>query len=196
MSGLLDLIKGQLTEQAVGKLGESIGADSAITRSAMSAALPALIGALNKNSNDPAGAAGIEKALERDHDGSLLNDLAGHFSGRTSGKQADGAGILGHLLGGRQESVARGLAQSSGLQAGSMGKMMEMLAPVVMGALGKQKRESGLDAMGLSDLLTRERKSVETREPAAGGLMAKLFDQDGDGDLDLGDALKGLGRLF
>ena len=34
------------------------------------------------------------------------------------------------------------------------------------------------------------------REPAAGGLMAKLFDQDGDGDLDLGDALKGLGRLF
>jgi hypothetical protein len=196
MPSILDLIKSQLDDDAVGNLSRSIGAEEGETRSAMSAALPALIGALNKNSNDAQGASGLAQALERDHDGSLLENLSGHFAGQSGGKQADGAGILGHLLGSRRESVQRSLASNSGIQSGSMGKMMEMLAPVVMGALGKQKRQGGLDASGLSDLLTRERQEVEARQPAAGGLMSKLFDQDGDGDLDLGDALKGLGRLF
>ena len=141
--------------------------------------MPALLGALNRNTDRPGGAGALQSALTRDHDGSILDDVAGHFAGRSSGKSADGAGILGHLFGGKQDMIAAGLAKTTGTDSGAMTSMLGKLAPVVMGALGKQQRQGGLDASALSSLLTGERREMEKRDSNAGGLMAKLFDQDG-----------------
>ena len=196
MSSIFDLIQSQLGRTEISELSRSIGADESTTQSAIGAALPALLGALNRNTDRPGGAGALQSALTRDHDGSILDDVAGHFAGRSSGKSADGAGILGHLFGGKQDMIAAGLAKTTGTDSGAMTSMLGKLAPVVMGALGKQQRQGGLDASALSSLLTGERREMEKRDSNAGGLMAKLFDQDGDGDLDLGDLASGIGRLF
>ena len=67
---------------------------------------------------------------------------------------------------------------------------------VVLGALGKKKREEGLDSSGLAGLLGSVKKEIERREPSSAGLLGSLLDQDGDGDTDLGDVAKCLGKLF
>ena len=111
-----------------------------------------------------------------------------------------GNGILGHLLGNKRGTVEKGLSQATGLDTGATDKLMAMLAPAVMGELGKQQREGGLDANALAGMLTKERDAIQQKEPKMMGLAGKLLDADGDGDLDLSDFVKQgsgvLGKLF
>jgi hypothetical protein len=82
----------------------------------------------------------------------------------------------------------------------SMGKLLTMLAPVVLGAIGKQQQEGKLDSGSLSRMLNQERQEIERKEPKAAGLLGSLLDTDGDGDVDMGDLAKHgagmLGKLF
>ncbi len=195
MSALLDIILGKLQGGNLDELSKSVGADKQATGNALAAALPVLIGALNRNTNDPSGAASLEKALESsDHDGSLLDNLSGFLK---QGNTGMGDGILKHILGGKRGNVESGIAKSSGLDADTIGKLLPMLAPLVMSALGKRKRESNLGAGALSDLLSGEERQLEQRAPKSSSFIGGLLDQDSDGDFDLGDVTKGLlGKLF
>ena len=198
---LFDTLLGQLGGQNLGRVSQAIGGDERATKNAIGAALPVLLGALSKNAQSPQGAEALNKALERDHSPSLLQNLGGanlaQLFGAGGGKSEDGAGILKHLLGGKQQNVEASLAKSTGLDAGSIAKLLPILAPVVMSALSKQKQEKGLGAAQLGSMLQNERANLEQRAPQTKSMLGKLFDQDGDGDFDLGDVTKGLlGKLF
>src|SRR6266850_1224216 len=138
---ILDILQQRLGGDAVNQIGRQLGTDPANTQTAIAAALPMLVGALARNAQDPGKAGALANALGR-HDGSVLDDIAGYL-GR--GDSADGDGILGHVLGGRKETVQTGLGQAAGLDPATAGMLLSMLAPLVMGALGKAQREKGLD---------------------------------------------------
>ena len=193
MSGLLDQLTSQLSGDALESLSRSIGADRGQTQSAMTAALPVLLGALAKNAAQPSGAEALHKALDRDHDGSILDNLSGALS---SPNLTDGEGILKHVLGGRRDQVTSGLSKASGLGGDQVGKMLATLAPLVLGSLGRAKRTQGMGIEDLSNMLGSERKQMESREPALGGFLTGLLDRDGDGSI-IDDLAGGaLGRLF
>ena len=193
MSGLLDQLTHQLSGNALESLSRSIGADQSQTQSAMAAALPLLLGALAKNAAKPDGAQALDRALSKDHDGSILDDLSNAIR---SPNLADGQGILKHVLGGRRDQVETTLSKASGLQGDQVAKMLATLAPLVLGSLGRAKRSSGMGVDDLTSMLSRERNSMESREPALGGLLAGLLDRDGDGSV-MDDLASGvLGRLF
>ena len=72
---------------------------------------------------------------------------------------------------------------------------MKMLAPMVMGALGKKKQSEGLGVGDLMGFLGGEQKAVE--QAGGGSLIGRMLDQDGDGDFDMGDLAKvAMGKLF
>ena len=193
---LLEMISQQLDDRAVRTMSDQIGASPDATQKAVSTAVPLLVSALAKNSTDRSGAQSLLGALDRDHDGSVLDDVVG-FLGR--GETSQGDGILGHVLGGRQAPAKDAIGRMSGLDKGQVGQLLAMLAPLVLGALGRQKRAGGLDAGGLSDLLGGERKRVEQEEPGAMGMLGKLLDSDGDGRVgdDLAELGMGmLGKMF
>ena len=197
MSGIIDLLSSQLRGDAVKSISSQIGADEKRTQSAISAALPLLMGAMaHKSTGSSTEAQALAGALERDHDGSILNDVMGFLGNSQSG---NGDGILGHVLGSRRPALENGLSKSTGLDAASLGKLLPILAPLVMGALGKQKREAGLDASGLAGMLGHENQQIKKKMPRQMGALESLMDSDGDGDVDLGDLAKGaglLGKLF
>jgi len=193
MNSIIDTIMSQLGNQEIGGIAKQLGIDEAKAGSAVSAAVPVLLGALARNSSNEAGASSLDKALEKDHDGGILEDVMGFISNAEAGP---GEGILKHVLGGKRERVETGIGASTGLDTVSVGKLMATLAPLVMGTLGKQKRSSGLDATGLASLLNNERKEVERREPQGFNILNSLLDSDGDGDVDAGDiAKRGFGLL-
>ena len=201
MSGLLGTLAQTLGGQQMSQLAGAIGADERTTQQAVGAALPAILAALNRNTNSTQGAQALNHALERDHDGSLLDNLGGFLGGQMAGKQADGAGILGHLLGARRPQLEEGVAKASGLDMSQVARLLPILAPIVMAALGRQKRKAGLDEAGLSGLLGTE--SAIARREAPSGLMGALsgfLDQDGDGSIQddlMSQAGKAaLGKLF
>ena len=107
-----------------------------------------------------------------------------------------GDGILGHVLGPKRNMIENGLSKSSGLNAGSIGKLSSMLAPVLMGALGKMKREGGMDTQALSGYLGREKEEMEQNEPQAMGFIGNMLDADKDGDVDASDLIKHGMSLF
>lgn len=191
MSSILDLLTSQLGGEQTRQISRAIGADEGSTSRAISDALPMLLGALSKNASSSDSASGLASALDRDHDGSILDDLGG-FLGR--GDASPGQAILGHVLGGRQPQAESGLAQASGLDRGSAGKLLALLAPVVMGAVGKQKRQDALDIGSLAGLLGTEARQAERQAPDAMGMLSNLLDADGDGSVadDVGGLLGGL----
>ena len=202
MNGILDLIAGNLGGSNMGQLAGAIGADQSKTQTAVAAALPAILAAMNRNTNTTQGAQSLAGALDRDHDGSLLDNLGGFLTGAMGGSKAtDGAGILGHILGGQQSTVEQGVAQASGLDKAQVGRLLMTLAPIVMAALAKRKRQSNLDPTGLSGILGAE--SQRARQAAPSGLLGHLsgfLDADGDGsiqdDLMAKAGQAALGKLF
>ena len=177
---ILEQLMGQLGGGVMQQMSQSLGADESSTRKGLGAALPVILEALNRNAAKPEGAQALDRALERDHDGGILDDLGGFLKAPQKG---NGAGILGHVLGDRRGTVEQGLAKSTGLDASKMGGLLEMAAPLVMGALGRKRREGGLGGGGLADLLGGEREAARKREPEATDLLTSLLDQDGDGSV-------------
>ena len=190
---LLDSLLDQLGGERLSEMSRAIGADQQSTGRGIEAALPVMLGALSNNARSPEGAASLERALETDHDGGLLEQLSGFLK---TGDNVPGDGILRHVFGEKRPQMEAGISRMAGLDLKSVSRLLPMLAPIVMGLLGKKKRSGGLDGGGLRDLLGGERQEVERRSPKARSMLGSLLDSDGDGDFDLGD-VKGLfGKLF
>ena len=189
---LLDMLQQRLGSDAVNQIGSRIGADPGTTGNTIDAALPLLISALARNTGDSERAQSLASAVSNDHDGSILDDIPGYVS-RASEKP--GAGILRHVLGGRQQAVQTGLSQVTGLDAGKTGTLLTMLAPLVMGALGRSKKENGLDAQGLSTLLSGEQEQLKQSAPGVMGALSRFLDHDNDGSV-MDDVSGMLGKAF
>jgi len=202
MDDLLNLLQGQLSDNVIASLGSRAGInDQQKAASAAQDALGAIMAGLAKNTQSKEGADSLAKALDRDHDGSVLDqlsDILGGNSAQVSERAVNGAGILKHILGNKQENVAGQLAKRNQLDQSTMSSMMEMLAPVVMGALGKTRKSSGLDITDLISMLNKGSKK-QAKQTGMGGILGQLLDQDGDGDPTndiIGMGMKMLGGLF
>jgi hypothetical protein len=197
MSSILETLLGQLKGDNVQQISRQIGADERQTETAVQAALPTLLAALSRNASRPDGAEALHRALAKDHDGSMLDDLPAYLRKPEAGP---GDGILRHVLGSRRPTVEQGLSKASGMDSNATNKLMAALAPMVMGALGKEQRRGGLDASALAGLLGQQRQEAERRAPKEMGLLEKLLDADKDGDTDMGDFIKHgtglLGKMF
>jgi hypothetical protein len=182
---LLELMQGQLTPEVINQLSQQTGAAPEQTEVAAQGVLSTLLGGLSKNAQSPEGAGGIMAALDRDHDGSVLNDIMGMLGGggapQAPANALNGAGILGHILGGQQQNAASMISQASGVAPDGVMGMMAKLAPLVMGVLGQQKQQQGFDASGLASLLGG---SVQNQSSNPLMQMATQFlDKNGDGSM-------------
>jgi hypothetical protein len=192
----MDAISQMLTQQLSGgglsQISQQIGADEQTTGQALSAAVPLLLSAMANNASQPEGAQSLHQALSQDHDGAIFNDLAGFLS---NPQAVNGAGILGHVLGPKQDMVQTGLAQQTGLDAQSIGQLLLIAAPLVMGALGKTQHEQGLDANNLPSFLGQQQQLAQQSNPDMISLLGNLLDMDKDGSA-LDDILGMAGKLF
>jgi hypothetical protein len=195
---LVDDILAQLGSSGMEQIGRQAGLAPADASRAISGALPAILAGLaNNTAGSASGAASLAAALDRDHDGSVLDDLAGFLGG--GGAAADGGGILGHVFGTRRGTVESGLGRASGIDGATMAKLMALLAPIVMAYLGRAKSQGRLDPGGLASRLGEERSRLQQRSPSGMDALGKMLDADGDGSIldDLAEQGGGLlGSLF
>lgn len=63
------------------------------------------------------------------------------------------AGILGHILGFKQQNVANGISQVFKLDLPTILKLMGILAPVLMGLLGKAKSSNQINPENVQQVL-------------------------------------------
>ena len=211
MTALTNDLLAQLDGAPLQQISQQLGIDQGQAASAVSAALPLLMGALGKNASQPQGAEALFGALQKDHSGGGgIGDLLGMVLGGAQNRQTDGAGMLGHIFGGQQTRAEEDLGSATGLGGDRAGMLMKILAPIVMGYLAKRMfggNDGGGQALGvagggnptaglLGSILGQEQQQVRQQGGIGGGLLGAVLDQDGDGQLGLGDLLKIGGGLL
>ena len=169
-----------LKQVPIGDIAQKLGVSEDVARQAVQEGGAALLGGLAKNAETEEGSSAIEAALAK-HDG---------FSGAASVDdidEADGQKIVSHVFGDNADQVAQTLTSDQKTAGIDFGKLLPMLAPIVMGLIANsQKGSAGGSGGGLGDLL--------------GGLFGG-GQQQGSGSASgggggLGDILGGLGGLF
>jgi hypothetical protein len=191
---LTNLLGEALGGGTVNQISQAIGADESTTSNAIQAALPMLLGGLARNSQSEDGASSLLNALNKDHDGSVLDDLGGLIATAAGGGGA-GAGILGHIFGGQQPRIEQGVSAASGLDMSKVGPLLMMLAPIVMGALGRaNQQQGGMDTSSLAGLLGGTQQQITAGSPML-GMLNNLLDRDGDGSA-VDDLLGMAGQFF
>ena len=190
----LEALLGLLQGQDLGNLASQVGGNEGEVKNGVMAALPAMLAALGKNAGTEKGAEELNNALEKKHDGSILDNLSGYLS---DPDLKDGAGILNHLFGNQTSNVANAVSQSSGLDTNGSMKMLQMLAPILMGMLGQQKKQNNLDAKGLGNLTSMLASNFGSEAGAAGIMEAvtNLLDANKDGNV-MDDIMGMVGKIF
>ena len=170
MSRLAQFLQQQLGSSRLRRFGTEVGEHESAVGSATQTAIPLLIAALARNAQRRDGARSLYGALERDHDGSIFESL-------DDGRDLSGMGdaILNHILGGQRRDVERHISRQSGLGSDSAARLLSNLAPLVMGALGRERRQQQMSPRGMTNYLRGERRGVERGNPGAQQLMSGFF---------------------
>ena len=156
MPSMLQMLTSRLGDDSTRRISQQLGADEAMTAEAIAVAVPLLLVALARNASTSRGAEALWNAVAKDHDGSIL-DASGWLE---RGSTSAGDSILGHALGEKCDVVQQALGEQTGLDAGTIRSLLSMLAPLVMGAVGRAQRVDGLNANSLTSTLASEEKVV------------------------------------
>ena len=206
-TNLLDMIMAAQGGGAAQQAGQSLGLDASQTQSAIAALLPAVSSALKQNTKSPQGLAGLLQALQSGNHQQYI-DQPETIAQESS--IADGNAILGHLFGSKDVSraVAAHASQKTGIGGDVLKKMLPMVAAMAMGSLSKQTGHSSIkgqlaglaiqqmlgggksSAGGLGGLLSgmlgggrRQQRQVQQQHQQGLGILGKMLDADGDGNL-------------
>mgnify|MGYP003618789264 CR=1 FL=1 len=147
---LIDLITGNAGNQVASQAENKFGISKNQIIALLAVAAPLVISYLRKKSQeDPNEAEALNNALDKDHDGSILDNPA-----QVESRLQEGGSILDHIFGGQKGQVENQLSQNTGISMDKIGPVLAMLAPLIMGYIGKEKQSSGVNSGGgLGDLL-------------------------------------------
>jgi hypothetical protein len=192
MNAITQMITSQIAGFAARAIAQRLGVSEATAQRAVMIAVPLIVAALARNAARPEGAQEIHQAVATDHDGSIFDNLSGYLG---NPQAANGAGILGHVFGQQQGAIQNTVAQATGLDQNAAGNILEMVAPLVMGAVGQTQQQQNLDPGGLSDFLDTQRQQTEASAPGLAGALNSMLDSNNDGSV-TDDIGRLLGKYF
>ena len=169
-----------LAQVPIDDIAAKLGVSPDVAKTAVEQGGAVLLGGLAKNASTPEGSSAIEDALKR-HEGTAgaakVDDI----------DQADGGKIVSHILGDDKEKVTQKLTESKDTAGIDFGKLLPILAPIVMGLIanankGKSPSSGSAEAPsgggGIGDVI--------------GGLLGGGNSSSGSSGGGIGDILGGL----
>ncbi|MFJ6533883.1 DUF937 domain-containing protein [Microbacterium sp. NPDC091662] len=158
-----------------------------------------LLGGLAQNARTDEGSAAIQNALKKHEggtDASKVDDI----------DQADGGKIVAHILGSKEKEVTKELTESKATPGIDFGKLLPILAPIVMGLIANAnkdktaKADAGAESSGgigdlIGGILGGGDKGGSTGGgigDVIGGLLGGGNSGGSGGGIDLGGILGGL----
>jgi hypothetical protein len=163
---LVDTIKGQLSEGALGQLSSILGTGEHATRNAAEAAVPALLSGLTSMASSPGGAQKLISALGK-FDGAAPNNLAQSLTDNSKSFFEQGSGLLNSLMGGGMlNGITNALAQFTGLGSGMVQKLMGYLMPAVLGSVAGRFVGKSLNPQSLMSMFNDQKANIANALPS------------------------------
>lgn len=177
---IIDLIKGQLgpalVTQSASQLGES---ESGISK-AIGGLLPAIVGGLANNSDNPVVLDSISNASSQGILGNLQN---------LDSNNSLVSGLLSSIFGDKLSGLVNSIASYAGISNNSSSSLLNLVTGATVGSIGKYAADNNLDQSGISGLLNDQKGIVSTLLPAGLSLAslnvgdwAKGYKFDNDND--------------
>ncbi|MDP9960935.1 OmpA family protein [Chryseobacterium lathyri] len=169
---VIDLIKGQLgpalISQAASQFGES---ESGISK-AIGGLLPAVVGGLANNSDNP----GVLDAITNASSSGILGNLIG---GASSSPVI--SNLLTSIFGDKIGGIVNAIATYAGISNNSSSSLLNLVTGATVGSIGKYATDNNLDKSGISNLLGEQKGIISSLLPAGLSLAS----------LNIGDWAKG-----
>ena len=145
---LSDLLTGSTGNDVAAKAEQKFGISKNQIIALLAVAAPLIISYLKNKSQDAKEAEALNNTLDKHHNGNILDDTS-----ELDNRQEEGTSILSHIFGNQKNTVENKLADTTGISMDKIGPVLAMLAPVIMGFIGKQKQQNNVNAGGIDDLL-------------------------------------------
>lgn len=186
---LFEMLTGQLfKEDTLGQLANETQAEPSQIEKLTKLALPTMLEALKNNASSREGKESLEKALTK-HEKDP-SDLLGFLNDADT---EDGEKILGHMFGNKKEDVVQNLAKNSGMDLGTVIKLLAKYAPMILSMLAMSKMtkkqqvpapqqapsQTGGNGLDLDDILgdlTGRAKTLPQQTNDGSGLMDVVKD--------------------
>lgn len=180
-----NLIKDLIEKKAKQAIQDKIGISPDILSKIDTDMIGSLIGWLTKNAKS-GDAENIVTALEKDHDGGLLDNMGDIMD---LVKNPSSWGILKHILWDKQATIESYIAKKYNLNPTMVSSAMKVIAPLVMAQLWKVQKDSQMNGSQLTDFLKWEETALLKDPSNNTNPMIAFLDKDGDGDVDAADLM-------
>jgi hypothetical protein len=168
-----------LTSSAKEAFAKKLGVDSAKADALLTQLTPLLTTQLAKNASTKDGAAALLAALQKDHDGSILDTLSEQT---LDAREVDGQKIIQHIFKNKADVLGDTIATATGDNKDTITKALSVLAPIVMGSLGKVQKEQGFGVDDIAQVLqTMTSHQGSEASSTVQGLLTDLLDSNNDG---------------
>ena len=168
-ANLFELLSGSLTSSVVSKMAEIVGESPASTQKALDLAIPALAGAACNKASTPQGASELLGMLSPlKSDAGVVSNFANQLIGgaTTQNLMRTGENLLSGLLRGNTRNIAGLIAGASGTSVPGASSLLSLIAPLFLGALGREVSSHNLSASGLSSFLSSHRDTIQRMAPS------------------------------
>ena len=128
-----------LTQVPIDDIAEKLGVSRDEAKVAVEQGGAVLLGGLAKNAETDEGSAAIRNALKK-HEGGAAASKVDDID------QADGDKIVSHILGAKKSEVTKELTESKATPGIDFGKLLPILAPIVMGLIANANKDKAAKA--------------------------------------------------
>ncbi|HQQ66835.1 MAG: DUF937 domain-containing protein [Thermotogaceae bacterium] len=174
---ILELFNMLTNDKTVDNLASTVGANKTQTKKLVSLAMPTMMKAMDRNTGLSTGADGLMKALKKHQDDDVVRMVKDFKSVDTN----DGSKIVNHIFSDKTQRVEKNLAKQTALQTDQVSNVLSQLAPILLGALGNQQKEQGVEASNLSNFLNGTME--KTGQSGMMSMVESLLDKEKDGSI-------------
>ena len=169
---IVTTIVNMIAPSVLDKLAAALGINPGLARTALSAAVPAVLGALGSKASTDVGARALFDAVSKT-DTSALGDLASTLTGASGEKFLKGGlGSLSSLLGdGALNGLTGAIAKQAGISSDASSSLVSLAGSLAMGQLAKSATSEGLNASSLAGLLSSQQANIASALPAGLGSL-------------------------
>lgn len=162
---LLEMMSNSVGQQLIGQAGSFLGASESSMKSAVGAALPALLAGIMQKGATPSGASSLMGLLDTPGlDSNIVNNLGSYLGGgtKTSDLLSMGSSLLSNLFGDKLGGLVSAVGSASGMKTTSASNLLALAAPLALASLKGVASQNKLDAGGLMKLLGEQGDFLKT----------------------------------
>ena len=162
---LIIAAKGLFDENAVTEIASFLGESKYEVSKALEAALPVVLGVFTDKVSDHTGASAVLKMINNNKKLNEIEDITVFFEKKNVKLFDKGMALSTDLLASKKEKIIAAIAFYSGMNPVSVKLLLGLVAPSVLGLIGKHTKEIQMDTASIHFILFSQKNKIASTVP-------------------------------